>query len=49
MDHITLVTVDDDRVDIANLPMEGILDKTGQIPLNGAALCFESARCTESQ
>lgn len=48
MDHVTLVTVDDDGVDIANLLMEGILDKTGQIPLDGAELCFESARCENS-
>ena len=49
MDHVNLVHVEDDRVDIANLLMEGILDKTGQIPLNGEALCFESARCAETQ
>lgn len=45
MDHITLVTVDDEKVDIANLLMEGILDKTGHIPLDGDGLCFESVRC----
>ncbi len=49
MDHVTLVTVDNNGVDIANLLMEGILDKTGQIPLNGAELCFESARCGGAQ
>ena len=32
-DHVALVTVDGDSVDIANLLMSGILDKTGQIPL----------------
>lgn len=37
------------EVAIANLLMEGILDKTGQIPLNGDELCFESARCSESE
>lgn len=47
MDHVTLVTVDDNGVDIANLLMEGILDKTGRIPLNGEELCFESTRCQE--
>ncbi len=45
MDHVTMVTVDNDGVDIANLLMEGILDKTGHIPLNGDAVCFESTRC----
>ena len=45
MDHVTLVTVDGNDVDIANLLLEGILDKTGRIPLNGEELCFESVRC----
>ena len=49
MDHVTLVTVDDDGVDIANLLLEGILDKTGHIPLNGDELCFESTRCPDGQ
>jgi len=31
-DHVALVTVDGDSVDIANLPMSGILDKAGDIP-----------------
>ncbi len=44
MDHVTLVTVDD-GADIANLLLEGILDKTGRIPLGGDDLCFEVARC----
>jgi hypothetical protein len=43
MDHLMLVTVDDTDVSIAVLLMEGILDKTGQIPLNGAELEFEAA------
>ncbi len=45
MDHVTLVTVDDTGVDIANLLLSGILDKTGKIPLNGESLCFEKAVC----
>lgn len=45
MDHVTLVTVDKSGVDIANVLMAGILDKTGQIPLNGDSLCFEKALC----
>jgi predicted phosphodiesterase len=49
MDHVTLVTVDDNGVDIANILLEGILDKTGQIPLNGEELCFESTRCANTQ
>ena len=49
MDHVTLVTVDDNGVDIANLVLDGILDKTGNIPLNGNELCFESTRCADGQ
>ena len=45
VDHVTLVTVDDNGVIIANLLMSGILDKTGQIPLDGDDVCFEAAVC----
>ncbi len=45
MDHVTLVTV----ADIANLLLEGILDKTGHIPLGGDDVCFESVLCGEAQ
>ncbi|MDH5345356.1 MAG: metallophosphoesterase [Gammaproteobacteria bacterium] len=48
-DHVTLVTVDDQGVDIANLLLEGILDRTGHVPLGGDALCFESTRCPDPQ
>jgi len=46
-DHVTLVTVSDDGVDIANLRLDGILDKTGVIPAGGEELCFEKARCED--
>ena len=49
MDHVTLVTVDDDGVDIANLLMNGILDKTGHIPLDGDDVCFELATCAAEE
>ena len=49
MDQIVLVTVDDNGVDIANLLMEGILDKTGHIPLGGDDVCFELAICGDEQ
>jgi hypothetical protein len=45
MDHVTLVTVDDQGVDIANLLLSGILDKTGHVPLGGDEVCFELASC----
>jgi len=47
IDHVSLVTVSGDGVDIANLRMSGIFDKTGKIPLNGEELCFEAAVCGE--
>ncbi len=45
VDHITLVTVSESGVDIANLELSGIFDKTGNLPLNGETLCFEEAEC----
>ncbi len=47
MDHITLVTVDASGVDIANVLLAGILDKTGEIPAAGDTLCFELANCQD--
>ena len=45
IDHVSMVTVSADGVDIANLRLSGIFDKTGHIPLNGEELCFEAAVC----
>lgn len=47
IDHVTMVTVSETGVDIANLRMSGIFDKSGQIPLGGDSLCFAAARCAE--
>ena len=44
-DHVTLVTVDDQGVDVAHLLLSGILDKTGHIPLGADELCFERTAC----
>ncbi len=49
MDHVTLVTVSESGADIANLLMNGILDKTGHVPLGGDDVCFESVLCVEEQ
>jgi hypothetical protein len=49
MDHVTLVTIDDTGVDIANLLLSGILDKTGRIPLDGDKICFEQAACADPE
>jgi predicted phosphodiesterase len=40
IDHVSLVTVSDDGVDIANLRMSGIFDKSGTVPLKGEDLCL---------
>ena len=45
MDHVTLVIVDNNGVDIANFLMSGILDKTGRVPLQGDEVCFELLNC----
>jgi predicted phosphodiesterase len=44
IDHVTLVTVTGEGVDIANLRMSGIFDKTGSIPAGGEELCFENCK-----
>jgi hypothetical protein len=49
IDHVTLVTVSEGGVDIANLRLSGIFDKTGRIPLDGEDLCFEVANCGEGR
>ena len=49
MDHVTLVTVDDHGVDIANLKMEGVLDKTGRVPMGGDDVCFDPTICAGTE
>ena len=49
IDHVTMVTVSDTGVDIANLRLSGIFDKTGQIPLGGDSLCFDATECAGSE
>ncbi|MBL7874334.1 MAG: metallophosphoesterase [Cyclobacteriaceae bacterium] len=44
-DHITLVTVDKQGPSIANLRLDGILDRSGKIPLQGDTLCFQASAC----
>jgi hypothetical protein len=44
-----LVTVNDQGVEIANLLMSGILDKTGHIPLDGDEVCFAKADCGNNE
>jgi len=44
-DHIALVTMSAEGPDIANLRLDGILNKYGKLPLNGDSLCFQASRC----
>lgn len=44
-DHITLVTMTADGPSIANIRLDGILDKTGHIPAGGDTLCFQASAC----
>jgi len=48
IDHVTMVTVSEAGVDIANLRLSGIFDKTGHIPLGGDGLCFDTSKCAEN-
>lgn len=45
VDHVTLVTVSESGVDIANLRLSGIFGKDGRLPLNGEELCFSHDTC----
>ncbi len=46
MDHVTLVSVGADEVEIVNLLLSGILDRTGQVPGDPEGICFEQTICT---
>jgi len=47
-DHVTLVTMTAEGPAIANLRLDGILDKTAHLPLNGDSLCFQASRCGQT-
>jgi hypothetical protein len=44
-DHIMMVTYTGDGPSIANLRMDGILDKKAKIPMKGDTLCFQASKC----
>lgn len=48
-DHLSFVTMGglagDQGPSIAHIRMDGLLDKTGEIPENGAVLCFQASKC----
>lgn len=43
-DHITLVRMAKEKPIITHLRMDGILDETGHIPLNGDSLSFQASK-----
>jgi Calcineurin-like phosphoesterase len=48
-DHIMLVNFTADGPSIANLRLEGILNKEAKIPLNGERYCFQASKCTDAR
>jgi len=46
-DHISLVTMTGEGPSIANLRLDGIINKEGKIPANGKDLCFQASNCKE--
>lgn len=48
VDHVMLLTLSGDELDIVNLRLDGILDKTGHIPLGGDDVCFDGAICGDA-
>lgn len=46
-DHITLVSYSDEGPAIANIRMDGLLNKTGKLPLNGEQYCYQASECKE--
>lgn len=46
-DHITLVSYSDDGPAIANIRMDGLLNKTGKLPLDGEQYCYQASICKE--
>ena len=48
-DHVTMVTIDKGQPSIVNLRMDGILDKTGHIPLDGESICFQVSTCKNNE
>ena len=44
-DHLTLITMDPSGPSISHIKMEGILDKTGNVPENGNDICYQKSKC----
>ena len=48
-DHFTMITMTSEGPSIANLKLEGVLNKEGRIPSDGEKLCFQASKCKESK
>lgn len=46
-DHVMLITMAEGEPSIVNLRLDGILDKSGHIPLDGDDLCYQASACAE--
>lgn len=44
-DHLTLINMDDTGPTISHIRMDGLLDKTGNIPAGGNDLCYQASKC----
>jgi len=47
-DHIILVSLIGNQPEIANLRLDGVLNKKARIPGNGELLCFQASKCGEA-
>lgn len=47
-DHVTLVTMTSEGPSVANLRLDGILNKFGKLPLHGDSLCFQASHCGQA-
>jgi 3',5'-cyclic AMP phosphodiesterase CpdA len=45
-DHVMMVTLTEEGPAIANLRLDGILNKQAKIPLDSGQFCFQASRCT---
>lgn len=47
-DHFTVVTMTEEGPSLANIRLEGLLDKKGEIPADGSKMCFQASRCQKA-
>lgn len=48
-DHVTLINMNEEKPGIVNLRLEGILDKSGKIPLDGEKYCYQASKCAPTK